>query len=66
MAKFRVAICFEEGVVIEVDANSVGEAEAKAEEIADYFAGSRYPEDYNPNRVHRSFYTQDGEEINNG
>lgn len=66
MPRYRVAICFEEGVAIEVDADNEADAEAKAELVAEEYAGSKYPSEYNHNRVHRMYFTQDAEEITNG
>ena len=63
MPRYRVAVCLEEGIVIEVDAESGDDAQGKALKIADDYAGSRYPQEYNQNRVHRSFFTQDAKEI---
>tara|TARA_R100001015_G_C4562813_1_gene122350 strand:- start:620 stop:829 length:210 start_codon:yes stop_codon:yes gene_type:complete len=61
--KFRVAICLEEGVVIQVKAKNVQDAERKAYEIASEFGGSDYPKKYSHHCVHRDYFTQDAEEI---
>jgi hypothetical protein len=63
MPKYRVAVCLEEGVVLVVDAANAGEAEAEAYALADEMGGTNYPEQYEPNRVHRSFWTQDVEAL---
>lgn len=63
MPRYRVAICFEEGVVIEVDADNEADAEAKAHLVAELHAGSEYPSEYNADTVHRDYFTQDAEEI---
>ena len=60
---YRVAICLEEGVTIEVKATNEEEALKKAEEIADEYGGSSYPSKYNSNHVHRDYFTQDALEI---
>ncbi len=63
MPKFRVAICYEEGVVVEVEANNIAEAEGVACQVAEQHAGSIYPSYYKPNTVHRDYFSQDAEEI---
>ena len=63
MPKYRVAICLDEGIIVEVDAVNAEEAEAEAYALADEMGGTNYPKPYNPNRVHRSFWTQDVEEV---
>lgn len=63
---FRVAICLEEGVVVQVRAESPEDAEEKAYELADYWGGSSYPSEHKPDRVHREFFTQEPEEIKDG
>ena len=60
---YKVAICFEEGVVVEVKANSEEEAENKAYKLADDYGGTDYPIEYNPDRVHREWFTQNAEEV---
>ena len=66
MPRYRVAICFEEGVAIEVDADNEADAEAIALVLAELHAGSKYPPKYKPDRVHRNYFSQDAKEINNG
>ena len=63
MPRYRVAICFEEGVVIEVDADNEAHAEGLACQIAEQHAGSEYPPHYNADTVHRGYHSQDAEEI---
>ena len=63
MAKYKVSICFEEGVIVYVDAESTEEAEQKATALAEEHAGSSYPEEYNHNCVHRDYFTQDATKI---
>lgn len=63
MPKYRVAICLDEGVIVEVDAVNAEEAEAEAYALADEMGGSDYPKQYAPNHVHRDFWTQDVEEV---
>ena len=63
MPKYRVAICLDEGVIVEVDAANAEEAEAEAYALADEMGGSDYPKQYAPNHVHREFWTQDVEEV---
>jgi|DEB0MinimDraft_10_1074344.scaffolds.fasta_scaffold42542_2 hypothetical protein len=65
MPRYRVAICFEEAVVIEVDADSEDHAEELAHEIAEQHAGSEYPPEYNADTVHRDYFSQDAKEITN-
>ena len=55
---YKVAICFEEGVVIEVKANSEEEAEKQAYKLADDCGGTEYPKEYNQDHVHREWFTQ--------
>ena len=63
MPKYRVAICLDEGVIVEVDAVNAEEAEAAAYALADEMGGTDYPKQYAPNHVHRDFWTQDVEEV---
>ena len=63
MPKFRVAVCYEEGVVIEVEAEGVAEAEGLACQIAEQHAGSDYPSYYKPETVHRDYFSQDATEV---
>ena len=65
MKTYRVAICLEEGVVVEVKANSEEDAEIKADKLADDYGGTDYPTEYNPDRVHREWFTQDAKEVSN-
>ena len=66
MPKYKVAICLEEGVVVEVNAESAKDAEQKAYALAEYWGGSSYPKEYKDKCVHRDYFTQDAEEIDNG
>ena len=59
MKTYKVAICFEEGVTVEVKAKNAEEAEEKAYKLADDYGGTDYPVEYNPDRVHRDWFTQD-------
>ena len=63
MKKYRVAICLEEGVVVEVNAESAKDAESKAYALAEDWGGSSYPKEYKDNCVHRDYFTQDATEI---
>lgn len=63
MKTYRVSICFEEGVTIQVKAKNDKDAETKAYEIASEFGGSNYPKKYDQNCVHSDYFTQDAEEI---
>ena len=63
MKKYRVSICLEEGVVVEVNAESAEDAEQKAYALAEYWGGSSYPKEYKGNSVHRDYFTQDATEI---
>ena len=65
MKTYRVAICFEEGVVVTVKANNEEEAESKADKLADDYGGTDYPTEYNPDCVHREWFTQNAEEVKN-
>ena len=60
---FRVGICLEEGVVVQVRAKNVEDAEKKAYELAEFYGGSEYPKEYKGEHVHRDYWSQDGEEI---
>ena len=60
---YKVAICFEEGVTVEVKAKNAEEAEEKAYKLADYYGGADYPIECSPDRVHREWFTQNAEEI---
>jgi len=59
---YRLGICFEESVVLHVKANTLQEAEEKANEIAGEYAGTLYPSEFEPNQVHRDWFVQDLEE----
>jgi len=61
MPKYRVAVCLEEGVVLVVDAANAADAEAEAYRLADDMGGTDYPNQYRPKTVHREFWTQDVE-----
>ena len=65
MKKFKVAICYEEGVVVEILAKDAEEAEKQAYALAEDMGGSNYPDPYRPNIVHRDFFTQDVKEQGN-
>ncbi len=59
--EYQVSICCEEGVVIYIDATSKENAKKKAENIADEYAGSNYPQNYAPQHVHRDFFINEVE-----
>jgi len=63
MAKYRVAINFEEGVSIEVDADNKQDAEQKAYTLVENYGGTDYPEKYNQDILHRDYFTQDAKLI---
>ena len=63
MKTFKVSICLDEGQAGKVKANTPEEAEQKAHQIAEDFGGTDYPEEYGANCVHRTFFTQDVEEV---
>jgi hypothetical protein len=63
MAKYKVAICYEEGVTVYVDAKNADDAEQKAYALAEDYAGSSYPQEYNHNCVHRDYFTQDATKV---
>ena len=63
MKKYRVSICLEEGVVVEVNAESIEDASDKALSLAADWGGSSYPKEYKDKCVHRDYFTQDAEEI---
>ena len=63
MKTYRVSICLEEGVSIKVKAKNEKEAEEIADDIAQEYGGSFYPEEYDSDHVHRDYFTQDVEEI---
>ena len=63
MNKYKVSICFEEGVNVYVDAKNADDAERKAYELAEYYGGSSYPKEYDPNCVHRDYFTQDATKV---
>lgn len=62
MPRYRVAICHEESIVIDIDADDAGQAEELAYDLADEY-GTDVPPQYQPETVHREFFTQDAEEI---
>lgn len=62
MKTYKVAICFEEGVVVRVKANSIKDAEKEADKLASHYGGTDYPEEYEPSHVHRDWFAQDAEE----
>ena len=59
MKTYKVAICLEEGITVEVKAKNAEEAAEKAYKLADDYGGTDYPVEYNPDRVHRDWFTQD-------
>ena len=63
MPKYRVAVCLEEGVVLVVDAANAADAEAEAYRLADDMGGTDYPKQYRPKHVHREFWTQNVEAL---
>tara|TARA_Y100001951_G_C11184367_1_gene207787 strand:- start:234 stop:629 length:396 start_codon:yes stop_codon:yes gene_type:complete len=62
--KYRVAICIEEGVVVQVDAVNAKEAEAAAYALVNEMGGTDYPEPVQKLGP-REFFTQDVEELDN-
>ena len=62
MPGYRVAICHEESVVVELSADDEHQAEELAYELADEY-GTSIPPQFRPETVHRDFFTQDAEEI---
>ena len=62
MPRYRVAIYHEESVVIDIDAEDAGQAEQLAYDLADEY-GTDVPPQYQPETVHREFFAQDAEEI---
>tara|TARA_R100001132_G_C3252243_1_gene79034 strand:+ start:805 stop:1014 length:210 start_codon:yes stop_codon:yes gene_type:complete len=66
MKTYRVAICLEEGQVVKVKADSPEQAEEKAYQIAEEFGGTDYPKKHQADCVHRDYFVQDAEEVNDG
>ncbi len=66
MKKYKVIINLEEGVVVEVNAESAEDAEQKAYALAEYWGGSSYPKEYKANHIRREYFVEDAEEIDNG
>ena len=62
MPRYRVAICHEESVVVELSADDEYQAEELAYELADEY-GTSIPPQFRPETVHSDFFTQDAEEI---
>ena len=62
MPRYRVAICHEESVVIELSADDEHHAQERAHELADEY-GASIPPQFRPETVHREFFTQDAEKI---
>jgi len=62
MPRYRVAICHEESVVIELSADDERHAQELAHDLADEY-GASIPPQFRPETVHRDFFTQDAEEI---
>ena len=62
MNRYRVAICHEESVVGELSADDEHQAEELAYELADEY-GTSIPPQFRPETVHREFFTQDAQEI---
>ena len=58
MPKYRVSVCLEEGVVLVVEAANAADAEAEAYRLADDMGGTDYPSQYRPKTLHREFWTQ--------
>ena len=56
MNKYKVSVCSEDGVVLIIEAKSKEDAQEQAQHIADNYAGSNYPNEYEPNTVHRDFF----------
>ena len=55
--KFRVAIAYEEGFVIEIKAKSKEEAEEKAVEMTEEYAGVSFDDGTITDTVHRDYFT---------
>ena len=66
MKKYKVIINLEEGVVVEVNAESAEDAEQKAYALEEYWGGSSYPKEYKANHIRREYFVEDAEEIDNG
>lgn len=64
MPRYRVAICHEESIVVELSADDEHQAEELAYDLADEY-GTSIPPQFRPETVHREFFTQDAEEIDN-
>ena len=59
MAKWKVAICLDEGVSVEVEAEDEVGALKKAYTIVEEHGGTEYPKEYKQDVLHRDFFTQD-------
>ena len=66
MKKYKVIINLEEGTVVEVDAESINDAENKARNVAAFYGGTSYPKEYKANHIRREYFVEDAEEIDNG
>ena len=55
MSEYRVAIAYEEGISISVEATDIESAEKKALELVAEHAGAM-PDEFNPKTVHRDFF----------
>ena len=53
MTEYQVSVHYSEGTVLYLEADSLEQAEAKAQEILDEHAEAYYPKEYAPNPVHR-------------
>ena len=66
MAKYKVAISFEEGVSVEVYAYDKQDAEKKAYALVEECGGTEYPKEYNQDILHRDYFTGDAELVGEG
>ena len=63
MKTYRVSFCYEEGMKLTVQANNAKEADKKAKELADLYAQSSYPKEYNFEFLYRDYSTSDVQEV---
>ena len=59
MTKYRVAVHYDEGTVLTIEADSPEQAEEKAEQILVDHACVSYPSEYGGNVVHRDYMVVD-------
>ena len=63
LKKYKISICYEEGVVLYINETNKHDAEIQAEHLAGEMAGSNYPNKYEQETVHRDYFINDVEEI---